>query len=620
MQATSNLNIVDILLEAVGQALKHHFELEVVPAEITWNVTRKEFEGDYTIVTFPFTRSTKKSPEQLGEILGQYLVEKLPEVKAFNVVKGFLNLVVADAYWHRFLMENRDNPRLGYWPSNGQKVMVEFSSPNTNKPLHLGHIRNILLGWATSRLLEAAGYSVVKVQIVNDRGIAICKSMLAWEKFGEGRTPASTGIKSDHFVGDFYVLFEQKFQEEYQSWQSSAEAQAVFAGRKNAEESEETFFKAFRNDYFNQYSALGKEARTLLLDWEAGDPKAVALWEKMNGWVYAGFDQTYAQLGVTFDKLYFESNTYLLGKDIIADGLASGVFYRKPDHSVWIDLEDAKLDHKLVLRSDGTSVYMTQDLGTARLRYEDFKVDRMVYVVADEQDYHFKVLFEILKRLGEPYAQGLYHLSYGMVDLPTGKMKSRQGTVVDADDLMAEVIGEARDNSLERGALEGLSEEEREAIIRKIGLAALKYFIVKVHPRKRMIFDPKESVDMQGQTGPYIQNAYVRIQSVLRKSAQTDFADAARYQVLEVAEKQLIAMVYDFPMQVKTAAAEYDPSIIANYCYDLAKAYHKFYHDYPILKADAPGASAFRLVLSGTIAGVLQTGMDLLGIEMPERM
>ena len=620
MQATKSLNIVDILLEAVRKGLQEHLQLDVSTTDITWNVTRKEFEGDYTIVTFPFTRTTKKSPEQVGAILGEYLVANLPEVEAFNVVKGFLNLVVADGFWHRFLMQTRDNPHYGYLPPNGQKVMVEFSSPNTNKPLHLGHIRNILLGWSTSRLLQAAGYEVVKVQIVNDRGIAICKSMLAWEKFGEGSTPASTGIKSDHFVGDYYVLFEQKFQEEYKSWQEGEEASQVYAARKEADLDRDSFFKAYKNDYFNDYSLLGKEARNLVLQWEAGDPAAVALWEKMNAWVYAGFNETYQRLGVSFDKLYFESNTYLLGKDIISDGLKAGVFYQKPDQSVWIDLEDAKLDHKLVLRSDGTSVYMTQDLGTARLRYEDFGVNRMVYVVADEQNYHFKVLFEILKRLGEPYADGLFHLSYGMVDLPTGKMKSREGTVVDADDLMAEVIGEARGNSLERGALEALPEAEREEIIRKIGLAALKFFIIKVHPRKRMVFDPKESVDMQGQTGPYIQNAYVRIQSVLRKAATADLSEADRYVALDVAEKQLIAMVYDFPTQVKTAAEAYDPSVIANYCYDLAKSYHKFYHDFPILKADIPGASAFRLILSQIIAGVLQTGMDLLGIEMPERM
>ncbi len=620
MEATTKLNIVEIILDAVKDGLDKHFGVAVNADEITWNITRKEFEGDFTIVTFPYTRSAKKSPEQIGDILGRHLQETEPYVKSYNVVKGFLNIVVADNFWHRFLMQARTAENYGYLPPNGEKVMIEFSSPNTNKPLHLGHIRNILLGWSSSRILEAAGYDVTRVQIVNDRGIAICKSMLAWEKFGKGQTPDSTGIKSDHFVGDYYVLFEQKFQEEYKAWQQSPEGLAHYEAQGKTAESAEAFFKAYKNDYFNNHSALGAEAKGLLLKWEAGDADTVALWKKMNEWVYEGFDTTYEQLGVQFDKLYFESETYLLGKDIIQRGLDQGVFFRKEDNSVWIDLEDAKLDQKLVLRSDGTSVYMTQDIGTARLRYDDFKVDRMVYVVADEQNYHFKVLFEILKRLGEPYAEGLFHLSYGMVDLPTGKMKSREGTVVDADDLIEEVVGEARGNSAERGALEDLSKEEREAIIRKIGLAALKFFIIKVHPRKRMVFDPKESVDMQGQTGPYIQNAFVRIQSVLRKAALTDLSLAEKHITLEGAEKDLISMIYDFPAQIKAAAGEYDPSVIANYCYDLAKSYHKFYHDYPILKAPTQEASAFRLVLSGMIAKVLQTGMDLLGIEMPERM
>lgn len=614
------MDIIHIIQAAVVEGVKKLYDLDTTTDKVALSNTRKEFTGDYTVVVFPFTKAARKSPVQIGEELGAFLTEKLPQVTNFNVIKGFLNLSVSEEYWRDFLLEISDKTDFGQLPAKGQKVMVEFSSPNTNKPLHLGHIRNILLGWSTSRILEAAGYEVVRAQIVNDRGIAICKSMLAWKLFGAGETPDSAGLKSDHFVGKYYVLFEAKFKEEYSAWQAKDIAQAIFAAQAAEEQDETAFFKAYKNTYFNEYSKLGSQARQMLLDWEAGDAQVRSLWAKMNAWVYAGFDVTYDRLGVSFDKLYYESDTYLLGKETIEKGLKNGVFYKKEDGSVWIDLTDVKLDHKLVLRKDGTAVYITQDIGTAQLRYQDFGVDKMVYVVADEQNYHFQVLFETLKKLGEPYADGLHHLSYGMVDLPTGKMKSREGTVVDADDLMDEVIQEARNNSQERGALESLSKAAQEEIIRQIGLAALKFFIVRVNPQKRMTFNPKESVDMQGQTGPYVQNAYVRIRSVLRKAGQEDWSAAHRYEQLADQEKALILQLFDFPATIQGAAEEYDPSTIANYCYNLAKGFHKFYTDYSILNAESEAAKAFRIQLSKTIAHTLRTGMDLLGIEMPEKM
>lgn len=619
MNTVESVDIISAIEEGVINGIAHLYGGEVTRDQLTMNSTRKDFEGDYTVVVFPFTKMARKKPEVIGEALGTYLVEHVEHIVKFNVVKGFLNLTVGDAFWKGFLESIYSNKDFGKQPKNGKKVMVEFSSPNTNKPLHLGHIRNILLGWSVYKIYDAAGYEAIRVQIVNDRGIAICKSMLAWKWFGNGETPNSTRIKSDHFVGKYYVLFDQKFREEYKSWQESDEAKVVYQDKKKPNQSEADFFKAYKNTYFNEFSALGKAAKAMLLKWEAGEGETIALWKQMNGWVYDGFEATYKKLGVAFDKLYYESDTYLLGKDSVQKGLTEKVFYQKEDGSVWIDLEDAKLDHKIVLRSDGTSVYMTQDIGTAQLRYNDFGVDQMVYVVADEQNYHFKVLFEILKRLGEPYADGLHHLSYGMVDLPSGKMKSREGTVVDADDLMAEVTREAKANSQERGALEELEAEEQEHIIRMIGLAALKFFIIKVNPQKRMVFNPKESVDMQGQTGPYVQNAYVRIQSVLRKSDEL-ISPIDDYTELQPLERALITDLYKFPGLIKQAAADYDPSLIANYCYELAKNFHRFYHDHSILGAETEGARNFRLKLSMAIAHSLNLGMGLLGIEMPERM
>lgn len=608
------------IVEAFKEVVKECYDLEIDEEKVILNQTRKEFEGDYTIVVFPYVKQLKKSPQEIGDSLGSALVEKLDDVTGYNIIQGFLNLSFSNGFWMNILSDINQDTTFGSGVKTGEKVMVEFSSPNTNKPLHLGHIRNILLGWSASQILETAGNEVIKTQIINDRGIAICKSMLAWKKFGEGKSPEEAGVKGDHFVGGFYVLFEKKFQEEYKAWQVSEKGQAIAKENMKEEESEEAFFKRYKNTYFNDNSILGNEAKDMLIQWEAGDDKTRQLWMMMNEWVYDGFDVTYKNLGVNFDSLYFESDTYLLGKDAIEDGIESRVFYKKEDGSVWIDLEDAGMDHKLVLRSDGTSVYMTQDIGTAMKRYTDTGAGAMVYTVADEQDYHFKVLFEILKRLNQPYADGLHHLSYGMVDLPSGKMKSREGTVVDADDLMEEVIAEAKKNAEDRGGLEGISEEEKDEIYRKIGLGALKYFIIKVSPKKRMTFDPAESVDMQGQTGPYIQNAFVRIKSVLRKYDDNIGQKAKNYTDLNSFEMDLIKELVRYPEVIEESAKQIDPSLIANYCYDLAKTYHRFYHEVRILSAETEEAKSFRLMLSDTVASVLEGGMKLLGIEMPKRM
>lgn len=607
------------LTQDLRQAFKSVYQLEVEESKLTLSPTKKEFEGDFTIVTFAFVKDLKLGPEQIGNAIGQYMADHCSLVKSYNVIKGFLNLELSDAFWIDALQKILSDEKYGEQAPKGEKVMVEFSSPNTNKPLHLGHIRNILLGWSCSKILEAAGFDVVRTQIINDRGIAVCKSMLAWQKFGGGKTPSETGIKGDHFVGDFYVLFEQKFQEEYAEWQQTSLASTIFSQRADLDVTEKEFFKAYKNEYFNQFSTLGKEAKQMLLDWEAGDEATMALWKQMNSWVYEGFNTTYDRLQVKFDKLYYESDTYILGKNAVQKGLDLGVFYQKEDSSIWIDLTEAGMDHKLVQRRDGTSVYITQDIGTAQLRYDDFGATKMIYTVADEQDYHFQVLFEIMKRLKEPFADGLFHLSYGMVDLPTGKMKSREGTVVDADDLMDEVISEAQASSEERGEIAEVSQEEQAEIIRKIGMAALKFFIIKVQPKKRMVFDPKESVDMQGQTGPYIQNAYVRVKSVLRKASDKK-EEFASYEGVQAQEKSLLTLLQSYPDILEAAARDYDPNGIANFCYTLAKEYHKFYHDIRILGAETEIAKSFRLALSAVVARTLQHGMDLLGIEMPERM
>jgi arginyl-tRNA synthetase len=611
------MNVEKEISKIVFQALKDLYQVTDLP-ELTINKTRKEFVGEYTLVTFPLTRISRKKPEETASEIGDYLITNHDKIDSYTVVKGFLNLSFSTDWWMNRFLSLSDGGFLEKKASNGGKVMVEFCSPNTNKPLHLGHIRNILLGWSTTKILEHVGFDVIKTQIINDRGIAICKSMLAWRLFGEGESPESTQTKGDHFVGKYYVKFNNELSKEYQIWQLSEEAKVLEKQNAVSEKKSDNFFNDYSNDYFNKHSVLGAKARELLLDWEDKEETAIADWEKMNGWVYSGFDETFRKLGVSFDKLYYESETYLLGKDTVSVGLNSKVFYQKPDNSIWVDLSEEGLDDKLLLRSDGTSVYMTQDLGTAMLRNKDFHPDKMVYVVGDEQEYHFKVLFKILGLLNEPYASGLYHLSYGMVDLPTGKMKSREGTVVDADDLIEEVKKQTILNTSERGEIADLSKEEQEEIVNRIALSALKFFIVKVHPKKRMIFNPAESVDMQGQTGPYVQNAYVRIKSILRKAGE--FRKVESVDEILTSEKELIDLLGDFGQIVSDAAAKYDPSVVAQYCYTLAKTLHKYYHDVPILKAGDETTLLFRLKLVEMIAETLYVGMELLGIEMPEKM
>ncbi len=616
------MNIVSIFQHAVAQAVEALYGEPTEPGKVQVNTTPADFTGDYSVVIFPFVKAAKKSPDAAAQEIGAFLQEKVPAIKGFNVVKGFLNLEIVDSFWQDLLKTVVTDADYGRQPHNGERVLVEFASPNTNKPLHLGHVRNILLGWSCAQILEAVGYDVVKVQIINDRGVAICKSMLSWKMFGEGQTPASTGTKSDHFVGDYYVLFEQKVKAEYEIWQGSPEGFALFESKHKPGQSEKDFFKEYKNKWFNDYSLLGAAVREMLLKWENHDPETLELWRKMNNWVYAGFEKTYADLGVDFDKLYYESDTYLLGKNIVDEGLQKEVFFKKEDGSVWIDLTDAGFDQKIVLRADGTSVYVTQDLGTSRMRYEDFGAKRMVYVVANEQDYHFNVLFETLKRLGEPYADGLYHLSYGLVELPSGRMKTREGTVVDADDLVAEVTRLAAEGIRTRGEEGDIPAAEQAVTAHKVGMAALKYFIIKVHPHKKIIFNPEESVDMQGQTGPYIQYSYVRIHGLMQRVSkeQVDLSLAASYQDLQPQERELLRNLYDYPAIVQSAADNYDPSLIANYCYGLAKNYHRFWHDLKVFGAETAEAKSFRLQLSQAVGQVLRSGMTLVGIDMPERM
>ena len=594
------MSIDNILAEATAVAVKELYGLDFPAEKIVPQTTRKEFEGNLTIVVLPFLKASHKAPDVTAQEIGEHLVAHCEAVEKFNVIKGFLNITIKPSFWTSVLQHVAQTPDYGFKPvtDDSQLVMIEYSSPNTNKPLHLGHVRNNLLGYSLSCLMEANGYKVVKTNIVNDRGIHICKSMLAWLKWGHGATPESTGKKGDHLIGDFYVLFDKHYK---------AEIKELVEKGMSPEEAE-------------KQAPLIQEAHDMLRRWEAGDPEVRALWEKMNSWVYAGFDETYRRMGVSFDKIYYESDTYLVGRDTVLEGLEKGIFYRKEDNSVWADLTADGLDHKLLLRSDGTSVYMTQDIGTAQLRYKDYPIDRMIYVVGNEQNYHFQVLSLLLDKLGFKWGKDLVHFSYGMVELPNGKMKSREGTVVDADELMDEMIATATDMANEPGRLQGVPEDEREDVLRMIGLGALKYFILKVDPRKTMLFDPSESIDFNGNTGPFIQYTYARIQSVLRKCCE----DYKSVDISAVApnekETSLIQRLADFTSVVADAGRNYSPALIANYVYDLAKEYNQFYHDCSILKEQDNAVRCFRQLLSETVADVIKRGMSLLGIEMPNRM
>jgi arginyl-tRNA synthetase len=588
---------MDFIIEGTLKAVKAIYNTDLKATEIGLQETRKEFEGDVTVVTFPLTRLSKKSPEQTGTEIGQFLVNNIEQVSKFNVIKGFLNLSLSDAYLNKLYKEQISQEGFAVFPPNGKKVMVEYSSPNTNKPLHLGHVRNNLLGYSVAEILSAKGYDVIKANLVNDRGIHICKSMLAWKKFGQGETPESTGLKGDHLVGKYYVIFDKEYKREIEALKAAGQEEED--AKKNA--------------------PLIKEAQQMLQQWEAGNEDVIKLWKTMNTWVYAGFNETYKKLGVDFKKYYFESDTYLLGKDIIDEGLAKGVFFRKEDHSVWIDLTAEGLDEKLVLRGDGTSVYITQDLGTAQLKYNDFGMDESLYVVGNEQDYHFKVLFLILEKLGKSWAKGLYHLSYGMVDLPSGKMKSREGTVVDADDLIDEMVETAKARTEELGKVEGFAEDEKKELYRMIGLGALKYFLLKVEPKKRLLFDPNESIDFQGHTGPFIQYTHARIRSIISKVGSEKF-EFNNLEAFTATERELVLSLNRFPDVIASAAKDFSPAQIANYVYELAKLYNKFYHEEPILKLDDEELKKFRLSLSVTTGSVIKRGMRLLGIEVPERM
>ena len=596
------MSIETIIQEAVVIALKELYGSDVDASQVQVQNTRKDFEGDVTIVVFPFLRISKKSPDATAEELGNALSEKLEIIDSFNVIKGFLNLVINNNYWLGILSDVHADPMFGkkQATSDSELVMVEYSSPNTNKPLHLGHIRNNLLGFSISEILKANGKQVVKTNIVNDRGIHICKSMYAWQQWGKGKTPENSGMKGDHLVGEFYVEFDKHYKAEI--------AELVEKGLS-------------KEDAENQAPSI-VAARELLRKWEARDEETVNLWKTMNEWVYEGFDVTYKNLGVDFDKIYYESETYLVGRDEVLRGLNEGIFYQKEDQSVWADLSSDGLDQKLLLRSDGTSVYMTQDIGTAKMRFNDFSIDHMVYVVGNEQNYHFQVLAILLDKLGFEWGKDLFHFSYGMVELPSGKMKSREGTVVDADDLMEGMTEVARKMSVELGKLGSLSDEEAEKTYKIIALGALKYFILKVDPKKNMMFNPEESIDFNGNTGPFIQYTYARIQSVLRKAAgqNIDFGTSLNIDTISVKEKDLLKRLSLFPATVKEAGDNYSPAVVANYCYELVKEFNQFYHDHSILGEDDETIRNFRLTLSSAVASTVKSGMGLLGIEMPDRM
>ena len=597
------MKIENMIADAVKQAVKSLYGQEVPDKMVQVQKTRSEFEGNLTLVVFPFVKMARKSPEQTAQELGSYLVENCEAVERFNVVKGFLNMVIAPAAWLSLLADIDADEHYGMKQATDDSplVMIEYSSPNTNKPLHLGHVRNNLLGWSLAQIMQANGNRVVKTNIVNDRGIHICKSMLAWLKWGNGETPESSGKKGDHLIGDYYVAFDKHYREEVK----------------------ELVAKGMDEEQAKQEAPLIKEAHDMLVKWEQNDPEVRALWEKMNAWVYAGFDETYKKLGVSFDKIYYESQTYLKGKAKVEEGLQKGLFFRKEDNSVWADLTNEGLDQKLLLRSDGTSVYMTQDIGTAEMRFHDYPIDKMIYVVGNEQNYHFQVLSILLDRLGFKWGKELVHFSYGMVELPNGKMKSREGTVVDADDLMDLMVADAKKTSEELGKFDDMTEEERNEIARIVGMGALKYFILKVDARKNMLFNPEESIDFNGNTGPFIQYTYARIRSILRKAAaagSTSQTSSTGLTSLSGKEIDLIQKMSEFGAAVEQAGKDYSPSGIANYCYELTKQFNQFYHDYSILGADTEEEKAFRLMLAKNVAKTIKNGMSLLGIEVPERM
>ncbi len=596
------MTIQENIIQGIQLAFQNIFNRDLPIDQITLAPTRKEFEGTYTFVTFPFLKISQTTPEATGNLLGEYLKANVKEVADYNVVKGFLNLVLNNRVWGELFQQIFTNPSFGQLPSNGQKVMVEYSSPNTNKPLHLGHLRNNFLGYAVAEILKANGYEVIKANLVNDRGIHICKSMVAYQHFSNGETPESSGLKGDHLAGKYYVLFDQAYKKQVNELKEQGQTEED--AKKNA--------------------PILLEAQEMLRKWEANDEAVVSLWKQMNQWVYDGFSKTYATMGVDFDKFYYESDTYLLGKDIVEEGLAKGVFFMKENGSVWVDLSSEGLDEKLVRRSDGTSVYITQDLGTADLKYADYQIDKSVYVVGNEQDYHFDVLFKIMRKLGRSYGDGLYHLSYGMVDLPTGKMKSREGTVVDADDLMQEMIDTAESHTKELGKIEGFNPEQAAALYEMLGLGALKYFLLKVDPKKRMLFNPQESIEFQGNTGPFIQYSHARIASILRKAEQLgveyqqmDFSDLSK---TEESESTLIYLLNDFEKKIIQAGEDLAPSILAQYLFDLAKEYNRFYADVSIFLENDPTLLAFRVALSAQTAKTIKKGMGLLGIKVPDRM
>ncbi|MCC9136143.1 arginine--tRNA ligase [Pontibacter silvestris] len=596
------MQLQNAISQSISQALQTLFNLSVDASQISLQPTRKEFAGSFTFVTFPYTKQLGKGPEQIGQALGEYLKEHAPEVKDFNVVKGFLNLEVKEAEWLRLFKELMQNRAYGQAEPSGRNIMVEYSSPNTNKPLHLGHLRNNFLGYSVAEILKANGHNVMKVNLVNDRGIHICKSMLAYQKQGNGETPESSGIKGDHLVGKYYVLFDKAYKEQI----------------------DELVAQGMDKEEAKKKAPLMLEAQEMLKKWEAGDEQTVELWKLMNSWVYAGFDQTYRNIGVDFDKFYYESGTYMLGKERVEEGLQKEVFFRKENGSVWVDLADEGLDEKLLLRADGTSVYITQDLGTAELKYNDFPYDESVYVVADEQNYHFQVLKATLKKLGKSYAEGIYHLSYGMVDLPSGKMKSREGTVVDADELVQEMIDTARQQTEELGKIEGFTPEQAQELYHTLALGALKYFLLKVDPKKRMLFNPQESIDFRGNTGPFIQYTHARIAAILRKASEMGIvAEATSFEGvanLHEAEQEVIVQLVNYPEVVKEAGNLYAPSVIGNYAYELAKAYNRFYQEISIFNETDEQARNFRIALSAMVARLIRESMGLLGINVPERM